>query len=69
MRKIRLDLDKLDVETFDTSAADSDGRGTVHGHDYSQVGTCDARVATCQPGGTCRCATLKTCTVLFDDVI
>ena len=52
MKKIRLDLDRLDVETFETSAAELPARGTVHGH-YSQVGTCDAVVGTCQLNGTC----------------
>jgi hypothetical protein len=51
MRKIRMDMDTLAVDTFETSAADP-ARGTVQGH-YSQVGTCDGRVATCQLGGTC----------------
>jgi hypothetical protein len=51
MRKIRLDLERLDVETFETCAADPD-RGTVRGH-WSQLGTCDAFVATCQLNGTC----------------
>jgi len=52
MRKIRMDLDRLDVESFDTAVV-TDARGTVHGHFYSQLGTCDGRVATCQAGGTC----------------
>ena len=51
MRKLQLQLDTLHVETFATSTADP-ARGTVHGH-YSQLGTCDGRVATCQLGGTC----------------
>jgi len=59
MRKIRLDLEKLGVETFETSAAEPE-RGTVRGH-WSQVGTCDAVVGTCQYGGTCGpgCGTVK----------
>ena len=51
MRKIRLDLETLGVETFETSAAEPE-RGTVRGH-WSQLGTCDAVVATCQVNGTC----------------
>jgi hypothetical protein len=51
MNKIRLELERLQVETFETAAADGE-RGTVHGH-WSQAGTCDARAATCQYGGTC----------------
>ena len=51
MKKIRLELDHLRVDSFATAEAD-EGRGTVHGH-WSQPGTCDGRVATCQYGGTC----------------
>lgn len=52
MRKIRLDLDGLSVDTFATSPAEAE-RGTVQGH-WSQLGTCDAFVATCQLNGTCK---------------
>jgi hypothetical protein len=51
MRKIHLDLDALGVETFETGAAELP-RGTVRGQ-WSQPGTCDAVVATCQLNGTC----------------
>ena len=60
MRKIRLDLEKLDVETFET-AADELSRGTVRGH-WSQLGTCDAVVATCQLNGTCKWTCGSRCT-------
>jgi hypothetical protein len=58
MNKVKLNVDRLQVESFDTSAAEAMERGTVHGH-WSQVGTCDARAGTCQYGGTCGngCAT------------
>lgn len=58
MNKLKLDLDRLRVDSFDTSTTDGAAGGTVHGH-YSQVGTCSGRVATCQYGGTCGtdCAT------------
>lgn len=61
MRKIRLDVDHLQVETFPTTPPETD-RGTVQGH-WSQPGTCDAYVATCQYGGTCGpgCATRVKC--------
>ena len=65
MRKIRLDLDKLSVETYETSSAETE-RGTVQGH-WSQLGTCSPRVATCQVNGTCqwtcwyRCNDTSTC--------
>jgi hypothetical protein len=65
MKKITLDLEHLRVDSFATAETD-DARGTVHGH-WSQVGTCDAFVATCQYGGTCGngCGTRKTCTVAY----
>jgi hypothetical protein len=52
MKKMRLDLEHLHVDTFETSTVEAD-RGTVRGH-WSQIGTCDAVVATCQINGTCR---------------
>lgn len=63
MNKIKLNLDRLQVESFATDADGGGERGTVHGH-WSQLGTCDGRVATCQYGGTCGpgCATRRTCT-------
>lgn len=64
MNKLKLDLDGLQVETFETAAADGAERGTVHGH-YSQRGTCDGRAATCQVGTcTARCGTAG-CTVVI----
>ena len=65
MNKIKLNLDRLHVDTFETDASGSAERGTVHGH-WSQVGTCDGRVATCQYGGTCGpgCGTVKNCTTI-----
>jgi len=52
MRKIRLEVERLEVESFETAAAEPE-RGTVRGH-WSQLGTCDAVVATCQLNGTCK---------------
>lgn len=52
MNKIKLDLGRLQVESFETAAADGTERGTVHGH-WSVPGTCDGRAATCQYRGTC----------------
>ena len=65
MKKVQLDIDRLRVETFETESADGAERGTVHGH-WSQPGTCDARVATCQYGGSCGagCGTRINCTAL-----
>jgi hypothetical protein len=50
MRKLKLDLDLLRVDTFAPAEDEPRERGTVRGH-WSMRGTCD--VATCQPGGTC----------------
>jgi hypothetical protein len=65
MHKIRLDPERLRVESFETVLAERTERGTVHGH-WSQMGTCDARVATCQYGGSCGpgCPTRINCTQL-----
>jgi hypothetical protein len=62
MKKIKLDLDRLNVDSFETAAGDDKARGTVHGH-YSAPYTC-ARAATCQYGGTCgsECRSLNDCT-------
>jgi hypothetical protein len=64
MNKLKLDLDGLSVETFDTAAEIHEERGTVHGH-WSRVGTCDARVGTCQYGATCGpgCPGTRICTI------
>jgi hypothetical protein len=66
MRKTRLDLDSLSVESFDTTATPADSRGTVHGNadtfqSYCSDGrtcidtcdyTCNQYEATC--AGTCQ---------------
>jgi len=53
MRKIRLNLDALDVDTFEPGSAAAT-EGTVHAHAYSNLGTCGVGfVATCQYQGTC----------------
>ena len=53
MRKITLNVEMLDVETFDAGPGEDD-RGTVIGQ-YSAIGTCGypLRLNTCQAGGTC----------------
>lgn len=65
MNKLKLELDTLQVETFDTTAALLAERGTVEGHFYSQMGTCDGRVGTCQYGATCTngCPGTRACTI------
>ena len=63
MHKIRLELDLLSVESFETVGAEKTPRGTVQGY-YSVVGTCDAFVGTCAPGATCGgCAGTAKCTL------
>jgi hypothetical protein len=32
MKKLRLDLEEIRVESFETTSLDAGGRGTVHGH-------------------------------------
>jgi len=62
MRKIRLDLETLNVEAFATTVAETGG-GTVQGQ-WSQPGTCDAAfVATCQVNGTCVYTCARGCTI------
>ena len=61
MRKLRLELDALAVESFDTSAVPGLLRGTVHG--LSQETTRDDdSIDTCQTG----CQQSETCTVTED---
>jgi hypothetical protein len=63
MQKIRLDLDSLSVESFETTGEKAAPRGTVEGY-YSVVGTCDAFIGTCAPGATCAgCAGTAKCTL------
>jgi hypothetical protein len=52
MKKIRLDLELLDVESFETAKSASEA-GTVHAHsfvsDMVQTGCCEPASAYCQP--------------------
>jgi hypothetical protein len=67
MPKIRLDLDRLNVESFETTGAEAESRGTVRGY-YSVVGTCDAFVGTCAPGATCAgCGGTAKCTLAMPE--
>ncbi|HEU4456989.1 MAG TPA: hypothetical protein VFR81_28225 [Longimicrobium sp.] len=68
MKKLRLELDELAVETFDTQAAPA-LEGTVHGY-FTQVGTCSFCHATCIETGCdtcdnsldyCTCACTEDC--------
>lgn len=54
MAKIRLDIDDLTVESFDTADDNVRRKGTVRGHDFSlnpDCGSVNSDCATCQPGG------------------
>jgi hypothetical protein len=54
MRKVRLSLDELVVDSFRTLESDETQSGTVRGHDFTQVPICtsgDSQCATCQAGG------------------
>ena len=62
MRKLRLDVDELTVETFDTAAV-SAKRGTVHGREEFTY-FCDTVECTGPNGTSCnwsRCNTCNTC--------
>ena len=52
MSKLRLDMEKLEVETFATEPVDG-SRGTVRGHD----GLLDAVASDCTRGHSCFCDT------------
>ncbi|HEU0012485.1 MAG TPA: hypothetical protein VFQ45_02315 [Longimicrobium sp.] len=58
MRKLKLDLDELEVQSFDTTTDPGAPRGTVHGAETDEEtcekscwwGTCELH---CSGGGTC----------------
>lgn len=54
MRKIRLDVEELVVESFDTAGDKEKKAGTVHGHEWSQWEGCvisdGSNCATCDGG-------------------
>lgn len=61
MRKLKLEVDALRVETFETAAAEQ-GMGTVHGQARPTRQSCaDTCEATCGDGSTC----LETCVSCF----
>lgn len=58
MHKLKLDLDQLAVESFDTNPSDSARRGTVQGFVPTPAATCFITCPTCYNtcascGGTC----------------
>ncbi len=54
MRKLKLDLEQLSVESFAASSAPQAGPGTVEAHNTAYEGTCNTY--------TCRCPTEYRCT-------
>jgi hypothetical protein len=64
MKKMKLDFDALDVESFDTAEVE-ERVGTVHGAAQTEWNTCPGYGETCGGGdtcwdscnGTCRCVT------------
>jgi hypothetical protein len=54
MRKLKLDVDRLAVESFEAEPAEIEGRGTVRAHAPTNIHahTCDPLVGTCF-GFTC----------------
>ncbi|MDB4950865.1 MAG: hypothetical protein JWM27_3514 [Gemmatimonadetes bacterium] len=63
MRKLRLDLDALSVDSFETAAAEPE-RGTVHAH-LSRDGVCSTYFCTdeesCAYTGCGDCTLVDTC--------
>ncbi|HEU4882961.1 MAG TPA: hypothetical protein VFT45_11960 [Longimicrobium sp.] len=65
MRKLKLDLDRLIVESFDTVVAKDPGRGTVEAHSHMCVSpfetcaalSCNYTCGTCDPS----CASCVSC--------
>ncbi|HEX2208498.1 MAG TPA: hypothetical protein VHG93_12500 [Longimicrobium sp.] len=62
MRKMKLEIERLAVETFPTSVEDAEGRGTVHGNAVTErfcsvQSGCDS----CQLSCTGSCATGLNC--------
>ncbi len=54
MKKLKLDLDQLEVQSFETTKQQDQGRGTVYGHGVLTCGctqgeeTCAASCQSCQ---------------------
>jgi len=62
-RKLRLDLQDLEVESFDPVARRTGGRGTVLGHNYTQQPNCYTFYFGCDytPGATCYLSCVDSC--------
>lgn len=59
MRKLKLDLDELLVESFTTTDAESEARGTVYGREATGLCTQVSCVDSCGP--SCMCSQDPTC--------
>lgn len=53
----KLDLDGLAVDSFETTAAPDDGRGTVHAHESGDAPTPTPPEYACTCAATCLCKT------------
>ena len=61
MRKITLDVDQLKVDSFQTDGVQA-GRGTVHGHYFTEVGCYTDEAHNCgSVGGTCEQSCYGSC--------
>lgn len=63
MKKLKLDVEHLNVESFETSTADAQSRGTVHG---ASIQTVNCTVALFTDWLSCwdmSCAEINTCIV------
>ena len=62
MKKLSLDLDALQVETFDTAAGDGTPRGTVRGNDSRPTTFTQTLVqTTTDPNQECMCQSGQPC--------
>lgn len=48
MSKIRLDIEDLAVESFDTAGGQGDGAGTVHGREFTVIPDCRTVGSDCR---------------------
>jgi hypothetical protein len=68
MRKLKLSLEQLAVESFASEEPAADARGTVHGHQDTNYETCAgytcAYAETCQHWQTCYMDCTMDCTFL-----
>lgn len=59
MRKLKLNLDGINVQSFHVTDEAHDGRGTVHAHSHASCPYCDPSSMTNPTGcGTCAHATI-----------